>query len=92
MGGFLYGENAIEFYKLMQKPVRSQEELAENVRMAVDAVAEGMHIAKVAVRISAPGSNAFQQSEDVRVLYQRTPELQEKPLSMQFQTGDGGSI
>ncbi len=92
MGGFLYGENAIEFYKLMQKPVRSQEELTENVRMAVDVVAEGMHIAKVAVRISVAGSGALGQADDVRVLYQGTPEVQEKPLLMQFQTGDGGSI
>ena len=91
MKEMLLGERLTGFFELLQKPVRSKEELVGNVRSALEMIAGEMNIGKVTVRRSAPMSRLRAQIDNQTIiLYQSDCLAEEASLDINFRSGDGG--
>lgn len=91
MKEMLLGEKLTGFFELLQKPVRSKEELVGNVRSALEMIAGEMNIGKVTVRRSAPMSRLRDQIDNQTIiLYQSDCLAEEASLDINFRSGDGG--
>lgn len=92
MSESLFGDKLLRFFKLIQEPVCSKEELVENVRTALDGIAEQKNIGKVTICRSAPESKLRAQIENqTEVLYQRDSSIEETATELSFRTGEGGT-
>ena len=82
-----------EFVEIMQKQVRSTEELLGNIRKAMVCVEEEMHIGKLTLELSVPETKVRGQRENFSgVLYQRDGVFGHNPIVNSYRTGDGGTV
>lgn len=87
----LLGDKMIVFFERLQKPVCSREELLENVRKALEGIAEQMQIGKVTLSFSAPRSLLREQIDnDTVVLFQNRESVCEEAVTLEYRTGEGG--
>lgn len=89
-----FGSSGIkEFFELVQKPVRSSEELLEYVKRAITYIAEGMHLGRVVINFSVPQSKLRAQIENLTsILFQGESRYSFEPTNFSYRTGDGGTV
>ncbi|MBQ8800571.1 MAG: GGDEF domain-containing protein [Lachnospiraceae bacterium] len=88
----LLGDKLTAFLELLQKPVSSEEELAKNVRMALECIAGQMKIGKVEVCRFAPDSRLRAQIDrHTVVLYQSDALVGDDALELTYRSDDGGA-
>lgn len=93
MGKLFNSKNMELFLTLLHKPVSSREELVGNVRLALECIAEEMHIGKVTVNLSMPQSQLRAQIVDLtHTLFDADGELSYRPIALSYRTGDGGRV
>ena len=91
MGNLFCDDKVKSFFEILQRPVGSQEELAECTKQAFACIAEKMHIGKVTSKLSAPRTTLRASIENmVHILYQGEGAVSEEPTVLEFKTGDGG--
>ncbi len=90
----LFGSKGIkEFLELVQKPVRSSEELLVNVQKALVFIAQDIHLGKVVISLSVPQSKLRAQIENMTsILYQCDRRYNFEPINLSYRTGDGGTV
>lgn len=82
-----------QFFELMQKPIRTSEELSVNVRLAITCLEGSLEIGKVLLELSAPKTKLRVQTQNfTRILYERADVNVANPITHTFQTGDGGQV
>lgn len=89
-----FGSSGIkEFFELVQKPVRSSEELLEYVKRAITYIADGMHLGRVVINLSVPQSKLRAQIENLTsILFQSESRYSYAPTNFSYRTGDGGTV
>lgn len=93
MDNILLNNKMIEFFELLHKPVRSQEDLLINVNRALAAIEEDIHIGRVDISLSAPQTKLRSQINNLSsILYQRQGVYGYKPVTHSFRSGDGGVV
>lgn len=93
MGELFTSAGLKEFFEIMQKPVRSTEELLENIRKSMLYIEDEMHMGKVTLELSVPQTKVRAQLEKFSsVLYQRNGVYGYKPVIFSYRTGDGGTV
>lgn len=93
MSNFFGSEEIKEFLELVQKPVRSSEELLINVKRAIMYIANDMHMGKVVISLSVPQSKLRAQIENLTsILYQSDVRYSFEPINLSYRTGDGGTV
>lgn len=93
MGELFCGKGIESFFEIIQRPVRSNEELLGNVRQAVSCIQDVMHIGKVTLNLSVPQSKLRAQIDNLTsVLYQGEEVASYEPVACSFRTGDGGTV
>lgn len=93
MDNILLNNKMIEFFELIHKPVRSQEDLLINVNRALAAIEEDIHIGRVDISLSAPQTKLRSQINNLSsILYQRQGVYGYKPVTHSFRSGDGGVV
>lgn len=91
MGNLFCDDKVKSFFEILQRPVGSQEELAECTKQAFACIAAKMHIGKVTSKLSAPRTTLRASIENmVHILYQGEGAVSEEPTVLEFKTGDGG--
>lgn len=90
----LFGKNSsLQFLQLIQKPVRSREELMGSVRRAICLIAEDLHLGKMLLKFTVSQSKVRSQAENLTsVLYQSEQEIGCEPVIQSYRTGDGGTV
>ena len=90
----LFGKNSsFQFLQLIQKPVRSREELMGSVRRAICLIAEDLHLGKMLLNFTVSQSKVRSQAENLTsVLYQSEQEIGYEPVIQSYRTGDGGTV
>ncbi len=93
MSEFFGSKGIKEFFELVQKPVRSSEELLENVKRAIVFIAPEMHFGKVVINFSVPQSKLRAQIENLTsVLFLSEGRYSYEPINLSYRTGDGGTV
>ncbi len=88
----LLGDKLLRFFELLQEPIRSKEELAEKVGLALEEIAGLKNIGKVTICRSAPMSKLRAQIENQTViLYQSDLPIEENAIELKYLTGEGGT-
>lgn len=93
MSNFFGKNNSLQFFQLIQKPVRSREDLMRNVKRAICLVAEDLHLGKMLLSFSVSKSKVRNQAENLTsVLYQSEQGIGCEPVIQSYRTGDGGTV
>ena len=93
MINFFGKSNSLQFFQLIQKPVRSREDLMRNVKRAICLVAEDLHLGKMLLSFSVSKSKVRNQAENLTsVLYQSEQGIGCEPVIQSYRTGDGGTV
>lgn len=92
--GILFSSSSFKnLFEIVQKPVRSSEELLENIKRGLEYIEEEMHIGKVKIDLSVPQTKVRAQIRGFSsVLYQRSDIYEEMPIVYNYRTGDGGNV
>ncbi|MBR3824311.1 MAG: GGDEF domain-containing protein [Lachnospiraceae bacterium] len=82
-----------QFFEMIQKPVRTSEELLVNVRLAIAYLEESLEIGKVLLEFSAPKTKLRAQTQNFTgILYERDDVNVANPITHTFGTVDGGQV
>ena len=93
MSEFFDSKGIKEFFELIQKPVRSSEELVGNVRQALSYIAEDMHLGKAVLNLSVPQSQLRSQIDNLTsILFLCDSRYNFEPMNLSYRTGDGGTV
>jgi GGDEF domain-containing protein len=82
-----------QFFNMIQKPIRTSEELLVNVRQAISYLEGILKIGKVLIELSVPKTRLRAQILNfIGILYERAGINEENPIMQNYRTGDGGQV